>query len=69
MATEVTDAVLRAQLHLAFCSVWFMSGHAARAVAEADTVLVTAGLPERIYAAVAQSRLTSAPIRPKSTTS
>ena len=35
MATEVTDAVLRAQLRLALCSVWFMSGDAARAVAEA----------------------------------
>ena len=34
-------------------------------VAEADTVLATPGLPERMYAAVAQSR----PIRPKSTTS
>ena len=65
MATGVTDGVLRAPLHLAFWSVWFMSGHAARAVAEADAVLASLGLPERMYAAVAQSR----PIRPKSTTS
>jgi DNA-binding CsgD family transcriptional regulator len=49
--------VLWAQLHLALCSVWFMSGDAGRAVAEADAVLASPGLPGRVYAAAAQSRL------------
>jgi hypothetical protein len=70
VATEVTDAALRAQLHLALCSVWSTSGDAS-AVAEADTILASPGLPERIYAAAAQSRLLAliTPIRPESTTS
>src|SRR3954463_11150741 len=48
---------LRAQLHRALGSMWFMCGDAARARAEADTVLATPGLRERIDAAAAQSRL------------
>jgi DNA-binding CsgD family transcriptional regulator len=52
-----TEAVERAQLHLALALVSYMTGHTARTKAEAEAVLAQPGLPASLYEAAEQRRL------------